>query len=157
MVSRLRSLGSLFHQTQPSGPTITVRRFAAADPTVSEDSIIVESEGWRVDAAEEQVVRLFEVSDLDAEKCLLTYRATLKSEGLEGRAFLEMWCRLPGRGEFFSRGLDQAIRGTTAWATYETPFSLKKGQRPDLVKLNLAVEGRGKIWIKDVSLLRTPL
>jgi hypothetical protein len=32
---------------------------------------------------------------------------------------------------------------------------LKKGERPDLIKLNLAVEGRGKVWIKEVELLRS--
>lgn len=40
---------------------------------------------------------------------------------------------------------------------YETPFSLKQGQRPDLIKLNLVCEGRGAVRIKDVELLQTPL
>lgn len=109
-----------------------------------------------IDARANQVVRLFEIPAPDAEQCLLAYRATLKSEELTGRAFLEMWCRLPGRGEFFSRGLHQTLQGTTDWASYEIPFRLKKGQRPDLVKLNLVVEGYGKVWVKDVELLKTP-
>ena len=86
---------------------------------------------------------------------MLTYRARLKSANLDGRAFLEMWCRLPGKGEFFSRGLAQTVSGTTEWASFETPFRLRKGQRPDLVKLNLMIEGYGKVWIKDVQLLKT--
>jgi len=32
-----------------------------------------------------------------------------------------------------------------------------KGQRPDLIKLNLVIEGRGKVGVKDIQLLRTPL
>ena len=81
----------------------------------------------------------------------------MKTEGLTGRAFLEMWCRLPGRGEFFSKGLKQAITGTTDWASYEIPFYLERGQRPDLIKLGLVIEGRGKVSIKDVELLKAPL
>ncbi len=81
----------------------------------------------------------------------------MKTDGLAGRAFLEMWCRLPGRGEFFSKGLNQSVQGTTEWASYEIPFYLKKGQRPDLIKLNLIVEGRGRVWMKDLELLRTRL
>ena len=81
----------------------------------------------------------------------------MKTEGLEGRAFLEMWCRLPGRGEFFSKGLQQTVSGTTDWARYEIPFYLKKNQRPDLIKLNLAVEGAGKIWLRNIELTQTPL
>ena len=133
-----------------------VRRFYTTDTTLSRDSIVVDGKSWLVDASEEQVVRLFEVADPDVQGCLLTYRASLKSEDLTGRAFLEMWCRLPGRGEFFSRGLSQPLRGNTDWTSHETPFRLKKGQLPDLIKLNLAIEGRGKVWIKDVELLKTP-
>ena len=34
---------------------------------------------------------------------------------LVGRAYLEMWVRVPGRGEFFGRGTDQTVEGTTGW------------------------------------------
>ncbi len=147
-------LRTFFCGSEPSTPPAVIRRFYPTDPTLSSDSIAVEGKGWLVDAREAQVVRLFEVADPDAEKCMLTYRATMKSENLEGRAFLEMWCRFPGRGEFFSKGLNQAVKGTTEWSSYEVPFRLKKGERPDLIKLNLAVEGRGKVWIRDIELLK---
>ncbi len=91
------------------------------------------------------------------EQCLLTYRAELKAEGVQGRAFLEMWCRLPGRGEFFSKGFQQAVTGSVDWTRQEIPFLLKRGQRPDLVKLNLVVEGPGTVWARQIELLRTPL
>ena len=150
-------LKSFFVRPAPAAIPVAIRQFSTADVPLSHDNIAVEEKGWLVDAHEDQVVRLFEVADPDVEKCLLTYRATLKSEGLKGRAFLEMWCRLPGRGEFFSRGLNQPLKGTTEWTSHEIPFRLKKGERPDLVKLNLAVEGQGKIWIKDVELLKIPV
>jgi len=49
------------------------------------------------------------------------------------------------------------VTGSNDWATYETPFFLKKGEKPDLIKLNLVVKGSGKIWVKDVELLQGPL
>ena len=49
------------------------------------------------------------------------------------------------------------MSGTTDWASYEVAFLLKKGQTPDLIKLNLVVEGKGQIWLKAVELLKTPL
>ncbi|MBN1629702.1 MAG: hypothetical protein JW990_08060 [Thermoleophilia bacterium] len=140
---------------EPESVPITLRRFTASESTLSKD-VKPEEGGWVVEAAETTAVRLFEVRDTGAEQCLLTYRATMKCENLEGRAFLEMWCRLPGHGEFFSKGLDQPLTGTTEWSSYEVSFRLKKGQRPDLVKLNLAFEGHGKVWIKDIELLMTP-
>ena len=68
-----------------------------------------------------------------------------------------MWCRLPEMGEFFSKGLDNTVSGTTDWASYETPFFLQKGQRPDLIKLNVVLEGAGTLWIKDIVLRKMPL
>jgi tRNA A-37 threonylcarbamoyl transferase component Bud32 len=112
---------------------------------------------WVVDCAKPQTFRLYEVPSPEVEQCLLIYRAQLKSEGLTGRAYLEMWCRFPGRGEFFSRGLDNPVRGSTDWAPRQTPFLLKAGEKPDLVKLNLVVEGRGKVGVREVALLRAPL
>jgi hypothetical protein len=148
---------SIFSPARPSGPPETIRMFRATDPILSQDSVMVEADGWLVDAEEGQVIRLFEIPDPGVERCLLIYRATMKSESLDGRAYLEMWCRLSGRGEFFSKGLNQPLRGNTDWASYEILFYLKKGQRPELIKLNLAIEGRGKIWLKDIQVLKTPL
>lgn len=150
-------LRSLFGGPQPSGATERVRGFTTADPTRTRDGITVDGDAWRIDAAEKRTVRLFEIADPELEQCLLTYRARLKTESLAGRAYLEMWCRLPGRGEFFSKGTRQAIKGTTAWCSHEIPFYLKAGQRPDLIKLNLVVEGAGMVWVSGVELLRTPL
>jgi len=150
-------LKSIFSRSQPSGPPETIRLFRITDRTLSQGVVAVAQDGWVVDSKEEQTIRLFEVQDPQAEQCLISYRAKMKTDGLAGRAFLEMWCRLPGHGEFFSKGLNQAVRGTTDWASYEIPFYLKKGQKPDLIKLNLIVEGRGKIWLRDVQLFKTPM
>jgi hypothetical protein len=135
-----------------------LRAFSADHPTITQSGIHIEHGAWRIDArAEEQTIRLFEVENPGVEDCLLTYRADLKAEGLQGRGFLEMWCRLPGRGEFFSKGYEQAVSGTVEWARYETPFYLKRGQKPDLIKLNVVVEGPGTVWLRNVALLKTPL
>jgi len=119
------------------------------DPTIARTNIAVHQVAWLIDTNDKQTFRLFELEDPEAQQCLITYRARIKSDGLAGRAFLEMWCRFPGRGEFFSKGFHQSVSGTTEWASYEIPFYLKKGQKPD--KLNLVVEGIGKVWIKDVE------
>jgi hypothetical protein len=36
-------------------------------------------------------------------------------------------------------------------------FRLKEGERPDLLRLELAFEGSGTVWIRNVELLRTLL
>ena len=110
----------------------------------------------RITATEPTVVRLFETGDIDVEHARLIYQAKVRTEGVEGQVYLEMWCRFPGKGEFFSRGLQTPLTGTTNWTTEETPFFLKKGENPDHVKLNLVINGRGTAWIDDIRLLRGP-
>jgi hypothetical protein len=154
----LNWLKSRFAGPKPAGPPQLLRAFASDQPTITQTGIRVENGAWRIDArAEEQAMQLFEVENPAVEQCLLTYRAELKAEGLQGRAFLEMWCRMPGRGEFFSKGYQQAVSGTVDWARYEIPFYLKEGQKPDLIKLNVVVEGLGTVWLRNVELLKTPL
>jgi hypothetical protein len=102
-------------------------------------------------------VRLFELGDVDVENARLIYQAKVRTEGVEGQVYLEMWCHFPGKGEFFSRGLQTPLTGTTNWTTEETPFFLKKGENPDNVKLNLVINGKGTAWIDDVRVLKAPL
>lgn len=103
------------------------------------------------------VVRLYETGDLNVENARLIYQAKVKTEKAEGKVYLEMWCHFPGKGEFFSRGLDQALTGTMNWSSQETMFLLKKGEKPDNIKLNLVMEGRGTAWIDDIRLLKGAL
>lgn len=111
----------------------------------------------KISAAEPTVVRLFEVHDIDVENARLIYQAKVRTEGVTGQVYLEMWCHFPGKGEFFSRGLQTPLTGTTDWTTEETPFFLKKGEKLDYVKLNLVLNGKGTAWIDDIRLLRGPL
>jgi hypothetical protein len=111
----------------------------------------------KITATEPVTVQLFEVGDIDAEKARLIYQAKLRTEGVDGRVYLEMWCHFPDEGDFFSRGLETPLMGDTDWVTVETPFFLKKGQNPDNVKLNLVIEGTGWAWIDDIRLMKGPL
>ena len=150
-------LKSLFSAPEPAGPPQTIRTFAPSERTITQDGVSLDADSIRIESTESRTVRLFEVKDPGVQQCVVTYRAEMKWEKVEGRAFLEMWCSFPGRGEFFSKGLHQALSGTSNWARFEIPFYLKQGQMPDLIKLNLAVEGRGVVWLKNIELLKTPL
>jgi hypothetical protein len=111
----------------------------------------------RVTAGGPALVRLFEMGDIDIENARLVYRAKLRTENVEGRVYLEMYCRLPGMGEYFSRGIESPLSGTNEWVTEEIPFYFKKAMNPDNVKLNLVIDGRGTVWIDDIRVLRAPL
>ena len=153
----LKWLKSLFSMPEPAGPAQTIRTFSVNENTITQDGVRVDGDSMRIDFTESRTVRLFDVKDPGVQQCLVTYRAEMKAEKVEGRAFLEMWCSFPGRGEFFSKGLQHTASGTADWTRFEIPFYLKRGQTPELIKLNLVVEGRGVVWLKNIELLKTPL
>jgi hypothetical protein len=152
--------------SQQAAPTVELKHFAldslegvrattgvSFDPKISSDG----KGSMRVDSSEPLIVPLFEVTDVTIEDATLIYQASLQSENLAGKAFLEMWVRIPGKGEFFSRALDRPVTGTMSWMTVAAPFFLQAGQKPDLIRLNLVVQGKGRVWIDDVHLMRAPL
>jgi hypothetical protein len=98
---------------------------------------------------------LGEVTGLNVENAKLVYRAKVKSN-LDGTAFLEMWAHVGG-GQYFSRGMNDVVRHKTDWKVIQTPFLFQKGQRPDKVTLNIAINGKGTVWIDDIVLSKEPL
>jgi hypothetical protein len=132
---------------------LRTRSGIAFDEAISSDgkgSIKIVSE-------EPVTVRLYEVEDLDIERARLIYQAKVRTEDVDGQVILEMWCRFPGKGEFFSRAFDQPLSGSVDWTTLEAQFFLEAGQTPDLVKLNLMINGTGTVWVDDIHLLRASL
>ena len=111
----------------------------------------------RIEVMQPTTVRLFETGEMDIENARLVYQAKVRTENVQGKVFLEMWCSFPGKGEFFSKGLLQPLTGTTDWTTQETPFLLKGGENPDNIKLNLVIDGKGTAWIDDIRLLNGSL
>lgn len=153
-------------QSQVSAPPVEIKRMeldsasdvlAKTGVTFDPQTSSVGKGSLRIDAIEPMVVPLFEVTDVSIENAILIYQGSMQSENLDGKAFLEMWVRVPGKGEFFSRGLDRPITGKMSWMTVATPFFLQAGQKPDLIRLNLVVQGKGRVWIDDIRLLRAAL
>ena len=132
---------------------VITRSGVELDPQVSSDG----KGSLRIVADGPMVVRLFETGDLDVENARLIYQAKVRTEDVEGAVYLEMYCHFLGQGEFFSRGLQSALKGTNDWTSQETLFMLKKGENPDNVKLNLVFTGKGTAWIDDMRLLKGPL
>ncbi|MGD0383074.1 MAG: PEGA domain-containing protein [Thermoguttaceae bacterium] len=128
----------------------------------SKDTPIAGTAKWE---GEELVVRsdaaatlhLFEIPISNRDQCIIIYRFRIKTEELKSGVYSEMYCRFPGKGEFFSRGLDQKLQGSNDWTSLQIPFFLKKGEFPDLLKLNMVFEGPGTIRLKDIEVLIAPL
>jgi hypothetical protein len=126
--------------------------------TISTDAA-VKQEGKssiRISTLWPTTICLAEVRDLNVENARLIYQAKVRSDKLEGTAFLEMWCSV-GAGQYFSRGMNSVVTGTMDWRTLQAPFFLQPGQSAKKVTLNIVINGKGTVWVDDVHLLKEPL
>jgi hypothetical protein len=112
---------------------------------------------FRIEASEPVSVPLFEIHDLAIDNAKIFYQARVRTQDVIGQVYLEMLCHFPNKGEFFSRGQATLLSGTTDWTSQEIPFILQKGETPDIIKLNLVINGSGTAWIDDITLSRGPL
>ena len=131
----------------------------SASPRIEADTT-VKTEGassLRITAQWPTTVCLGEVPGPDVESATLLYSAKVKTDlAHSGTAFLELWAHVGG-GQFFSRGMNDVVSGSSDWKTIQTPFIFQQGQRPDKVTLNLVINGIGTVWIDQVVLSREPL
>jgi hypothetical protein len=111
---------------------------------------------FRIKAVKPATIHLYETGDVDVEDSRLEYRAMIKTKDFQGKVYLEMWCRFPEKGEYFSRDLGSPVIGSKDWTQEMTPFFLKEGENPENVKLNLVIDGVGTVWIDDIRLYKVP-
>jgi hypothetical protein len=126
---------------------------ASFDPEVSRDG----KGSVRFDVREPTTVTVYEIRSIelpDEGRAHLAYRASLRTEELEGIVYLELVARFPKYGERMFQARQRPLGGTSAWERQEALLFLQSGYIPDSVQLNLVVEGRGTVWIDDVSLAR---
>jgi hypothetical protein len=140
----------------PIGSPRRIRRLQPADPPLSTSAKWL-GDVLQVEASAASTKSLFDVPLERLDQCLLTYRFRIKCNHLTAAVYPELWCRIPEKGQFFSRGVDRKIRGTHDWTEVEIPFHLEPGQPADLVHLNLVFEGAGKVELREIEVLATPL
>jgi len=153
--------------SRPSSQDVTVLKgfpLDSVDGVISQSDVQLDKNisndgkgSLKIIAKEPIVVKLFEITDINIDDARLIYEAKIKTEDVVGQVYLEMWCQFPGKGEFFSRGLQSTASGNTNWMTMQTPFFLKKGEKPERVKLNLVITGKGTAWIDGIRLIKGPL
>ena len=136
-----------------SANEVITRKNVSTDSGISSDG----SGSLKIAVSGTQTLPLYRLGDIDLDNVFLVYEAALRTENLDGEVFLEMKVFFQGKGEFFSRNYDSALSGTTDWTVKSTPFKLREGQNPDIVELNIYVNGQGTVWIDDIKLLKRPL
>lgn len=140
----------LFRDPMDASSRVLAQDAVIFDPQTSADG----AGSLRIEADGPQRLHLFEVEGLAVENANLAYRASLRTEGVDGRVSLEMWCSAIGQGEIFARARQSARTGTTEWGAQEVVCFLEEGQRTQAARLDLVIDGPGRVWIDEVRLVR---
>lgn len=101
-----------------------------------------------------------DLKDNHFDQTTINFSAEMKTSDLTGAAFLEMWLHVPGlaKGYLISRGYERPLQRTSplAWSKFETSFTMAKNQVPDRAILNLVINGKGTVWLRNVRLTHQP-
>jgi hypothetical protein len=110
------------------------------------------------EAFKPRVVRLYEVAaPRNAAGRLIVLTARMKSVGVRGSAFPELWVHFAdGRdvqASFPMKGLPQ----TRPWTELRAEYRCEPGEKPERLRVDAVIDGIGKAWIDDVRLTTEPL
>lgn len=165
-----RILSALVPPPQRAGPERVLRRFspdldvpvAGAISHTGNTSGVTEIErGWRLSTNQPRVFTLFRVPGGELAGGMLTFRAEIRSHDADTNGYLELWCRVPGDGQYFAKDSRNATKGERRWRRYEVPFLVPSGKRLDEITLNLTCDGPGVVEIRNVefvwSVIMNPL
>jgi hypothetical protein len=119
---------------------------------------------WRFDVAEPHTIRLVSQRNSVSGNAIVTFRAEMRTEVLDGRAFLELVGRASAdaagnaaAAEKRSRGYHHVMQGSSDWKFVETPLLAPASPPTEAFELNLVVEGTGVVWLRNMELKVRPL
>jgi len=85
-------------------------------------------------------------------------RGRVRSQGVEGIAYLEMWSDFGERGRFFSRtqaaaGPMAGLSGDQEWREFLLPF-FPEQMKPERLEINVVFPAGGKLWLDSLELVQ---
>ncbi len=136
---------------QPDGPPI----FEYKRGSTVAGSLITEDGGGnlRIDAREPVTVQLAEVNvaAYKLQNTVLLYAADVKASALNGSAHLQVLVHFPGNkaGQIYASDM-----AAGEWKPLTGEFALPPGNMPDVIKVNLVIDGTGSVLLRNLRLMR---
>ncbi|MCM3877349.1 MAG: hypothetical protein NEA02_13155 [Thermoanaerobaculia bacterium] len=105
-----------------------------------------------------RTIPLFTIDRPDVKTPRYLLSGEVRGEGIEGRAYLEMWSFFAGGGMYFSRTLAEggpmaSLSGTFRFRPFILPFTAEPGMSLEKLAVNVAFPGRGTVSLAKLSLV----
>ncbi len=139
-------------------------QFDMADLVEDPHVQLVQPDGIMIENTEPEqlVVRLVTIEDPQLHDPGYVAHCLVRTEQVEGNAYLEMNSFFADGRSYFSKTLGQAgpyrpLTGTSDWQTRNLPFDLGgSGLEPVRLEINLVMPGRGRVYLKEMTLEQIP-
>ncbi len=104
-----------------------------------------------------RTIPLFEIEQPGVKTSRFLLRGTVRGDGIEGQAYLEMWSVFAGGARYFSRTLAQAgpmasLGGTFGARPFLLPFTARPGMTLEKLVVNVGFPGRGTVILGPIRL-----
>lgn len=150
------SIDALACSSGPSARMIYSNRLDHLESIVTQTGVSLDTSrgggGLRIDVNGTSTIRLVELRPHVDDAVALVYRGHLRSTDLQGRAYLAISCSTSAGQVVSAKGLDSAVTGSTEWTLQALRLSLD--QPCETARLNVAVEGRGTVGVRNIALAR---
>lgn len=139
----------------------TMEKVVSTDMVAVDNSVFTEGKGsLKITLEQPATVRLYEVAFPQCDNANLVYKVKMKAKDFGGDAYLQMVVHFPSGGEMtmdnYQAKVGGPMGGTMDWTAQELTAPIRKGQKPDSVKLNLILNGGGTVWVDDIHLVKVP-
>jgi hypothetical protein len=149
-------------------PFVLVRRFIAADTTLSKGGITATAEGWQIEAYDDGAMRLntseplrqvtlFEISEPEESERVLLCR--FQAKALNSKAPISVQIGLSKQQQLLTNtrawGVDVAQSDT--FKAFEVRAHFKKETAPAKVQIMVVFKSSGLLQIKNIELLQAPV
>ena len=127
-------------------------RVEPADGDASHERLVVTNAGG------ERRITVLTIGKPGITRKTYSLRGRVRCEGVEGKAYLEMWNHFEGGHRYFTRTLGDsgplaALSGTSGWRYFALPFHVRKAPgMPTKLVVNVVFAGKGTVRLSPMRL-----
>lgn len=163
-----KELEKLVAVPEAAEPFVLIHQFTIAEPTVTKGGITVVGESWRIEAYDDNALRLnttdplrevilFEIAEPTDSECVLACR--FQAKALKTEKAIAVRLGLSGQNQW--------VTSTKSWAQdvsqaenlrpFEVRAHFKKSSTPTKIQVIVEFENSGILEIKNIEILKAPV
>lgn len=163
-----KEIEKFFAVPEAAEPFTLIHQFTIAEPTVTKGGIAVVGESWRIEAYDDNSLRLntteplrkvilFEIGEPIEPECVLACRFQAKALNTEKAIAVNLGVCEQRLGATAARSWAQGVSQAENLRPFEVRAHYKKSSTPTKIQVIVEFESSGILEIKNIELLKAPV